>query len=114
MSTERAVIEIELVPDLVVDSVRNANRAGLGECLEPGGNVDAVAKDVVAVDDDVAEVGDMGSLIARAACCISTAQLSASTTLEKSASKLSPAVPTIRPPCSVINGSTARRSLPSA
>ncbi len=114
MAAERTVIEIELVPDLVVDGLRNADRAGLGERLESRGDVDAIAEDIIAVDDDVAEVGDMGSLIARAACCISTAQLSASTTLEKSASKLSPAVPTIRPPCSVINGSTARRSLPSA
>jgi len=35
----------------------------------------------------------MGPLIAREARCISTAQFTASTTLEKSASKLSPAVP---------------------
>ena len=56
MAAERAVIEIELVPDLVVDGLRDANGAGLGECLEPGGDVDAVAEDVVAVDDDVAEI----------------------------------------------------------
>jgi hypothetical protein len=37
-------------------------------------------------------------LIARAARCISIAQFSASTTLEKSASKLSPAVPALGPP----------------
>ena len=57
--------------------------------------------------------GGIGSLMAREARCISTAQFSASTTLEKSASTLSPAVPTIRP-CAVINGSTARRSSPRA
>ena len=124
MAAERTVIEIELVPDLVVDGLRDADRAGLGERLEPRGDVDAIAKDVVAVDDDVAEIdadpqfetalGGIGSLIARAACCISTAQLNASTTLEKSASRLSPAVPTIRPPCAAISGSTARRSSPSA
>src|SRR5216683_1843764 len=58
--------------------------------------------------------GAIGSLTARDARCISTAQLSASTTLEKSASKLSPAVPTILPPCAAISGSTAPRSSPSA
>jgi len=57
--------------------------------------------------------GGIGSLIEREARCISTAQFSASTTLEKSASTLSPAVPTIRPPCAAISGSTARRSSPS-
>src|SRR4051812_23517848 len=56
----------------------------------------------------------MGSLISREARCISTAHFTASTTLGKSASKLSPAVPTIRPPCAAINGSTALRSSPSA
>ena len=56
MAAERTVIEIELVPDLVVDGLRNADRAGLGERLEPGGDVDAVAKDVVAVDDHIAEI----------------------------------------------------------
>ena len=56
MAAERAVIEIELVPDLVVDGLRDADRAGLGERLEPGGDVDAIAKDVVAVDDHVAEI----------------------------------------------------------
>ena len=50
-------------------------------------------------------------MTARDARCISTAQLSASTTLEKSASTLSPAVPTIRPPCAAISGSTARAEL---
>ena len=56
MAAERAVIEIELVPDLVVDGLRNADGAGLGERLEPGGDVDAIAEDVVAVDDHVAEI----------------------------------------------------------
>ena len=56
MVAERTVIEIELVPDLVVDGLRNADCAGLGERLEPGSDVDAIAKDVVAVDDHVAEI----------------------------------------------------------
>ena len=56
MATERMVIEIELVLDLLVDSLGDANGAGLGERLEPGGDVDAIAKDVVAIDDHVAEI----------------------------------------------------------
>src|SRR5262249_3210331 len=56
VGSERPVIESELVPDLVVYGLRDADRAGLGERLEPGGDVDAVAKDIVAVDDHVAEI----------------------------------------------------------
>jgi hypothetical protein len=56
MAAERPEIEIELVFDLVVDRLRDADGAGLRERLEPGGDVDAIAKDVVAVDDDVAEI----------------------------------------------------------
>jgi hypothetical protein len=56
MAAERAVFEIELVPDLVVDGLRDANGSGLGQRLEPGGDVDAVAKNVVTVDDHVAEI----------------------------------------------------------
>jgi len=52
--------------------------------------------------------------MARAASWISMAQFSASTTLEKSARRLSPAVLTMRPPCDAISGSTAQRSSPSA
>jgi hypothetical protein len=56
MAAERTVVEVELVPDVLVDGLRNADGAGLGERLEPGGDVDAIAEDVVTVDDHVAEV----------------------------------------------------------
>ena len=56
MAAERPVIEIELVSNLIIDGLRDADGAGLGERLEPGGDVDAIAEDVVAVDDDVAEI----------------------------------------------------------
>ena len=56
MAAKRPVIEIELVPDMLVNGLRDADCAGLGERLEPGGDVDAVAEDVVAVDDHVAEI----------------------------------------------------------
>jgi len=56
MAAKWAVVEIELVPYLVVDGVRNANRTGLGERFEPRGDVYAIAEDIVAIDDDVAEI----------------------------------------------------------
>ena len=36
--------------------VRHANSAGLGDALQPGGDIDAVAEDAVFVIDDVAEI----------------------------------------------------------
>src|SRR5215470_327367 len=42
--------------DAFVDDRGNANAAGLGQRLETGGDVDAVAVNVVAFDDDVAEI----------------------------------------------------------
>ena len=49
-------IEIDLVDDLVVDDPGNINAAGLGERLDPRRDVDAVAEDVAALGDDVAEI----------------------------------------------------------
>src|SRR5215469_1755970 len=56
MAAERAVVEIELVPDLFVDRPGNAYRAWLRERLEPGGDVDPVAEDIIAVNYHIAEV----------------------------------------------------------
>ena len=44
VTSKRAVTEFELILDLIVNGLRNTNRARLGECLEPGGDVDAIAK----------------------------------------------------------------------
>src|SRR5271165_21112 len=35
---------------------RNADTARLGQAFEPGGNIDAVAKDVAVLDDDIADI----------------------------------------------------------
>ena len=77
--------------DLIVDCLRDAHRAGFGQRLEPGGDIDAITEDIVTVDDYIAEMdadpefepalGGIGSLTAREARCISTAQFSASTAL---------------------------------
>ena len=56
MAAKRAVAEIQLLPDLLVDGLRDANRAGLGERLKPSGDVDAIAKYVVAIDDNIAKI----------------------------------------------------------
>ena len=56
MATERVVTEIGLVLDLLVDGLGDANRAGFGERLEPGGDVDTIAKDVVPIDDNVTKI----------------------------------------------------------
>jgi hypothetical protein len=56
MAAERPVIEIKLIPDLLVDSVGDANGARPGESLKAGGDVDAIAKDVAAVDDHIAKI----------------------------------------------------------
>jgi hypothetical protein len=48
--------EVELRLDLIVDVARDADTARLGEALEARRDVDAVAVDVVVLDDHVAEV----------------------------------------------------------
>src|SRR5215472_4566346 len=56
MAAKRAVSEIELVFDLIVNCLRNAHRAGFGQRLEPGGDIDAITEDIVTVDDYIAEI----------------------------------------------------------
>jgi len=48
--------ERQLVPDLVVGRTRDAQPSRVAEGFETGGNIDAVPKDVVAVDDDIADI----------------------------------------------------------
>src|SRR5581483_4921873 len=45
-----------LAPDLAMRVVGDADATGIGDAFEPRGDVDAVAKDVVVVDDDVADM----------------------------------------------------------
>src|SRR5207253_7963218 len=42
--------------DVVADGARDADAAWLCECLQPSSDVDAVAVDVSAIDDHVAEI----------------------------------------------------------
>ena len=48
--------DLDLAPDLPIGVVRYANAARFGNALQPGGNIDAVAKDIVVVDDDIADM----------------------------------------------------------
>jgi hypothetical protein len=56
MAAEWMVIEIELIPHVLVNSVGDANGAWPGKSLEAGGDVDAITEDLAAVDDHVAEI----------------------------------------------------------
>ena len=105
----------QLVADLVAHHPRDAEAAGIRQGFQAGRDIDAVAEDVVAVDDDVAEVDPdpepdpsgmpaSPSIIAR---CTSAAQRTASTTLANSTSIPSPVVLTMRPECSPIFGPTS-------
>ena len=49
-------IQVDFAFDVIENSAGNAYAAGLGQPLETRGDVHAVAIDVVALDDDVAEV----------------------------------------------------------
>ena len=56
LETEILEIEIELVPDLLVDRFGNADASRVREGLEARGDVHAVAIDPVVLDDHVPEV----------------------------------------------------------
>ncbi len=107
-----AVVErgIETVAHILMHAARYANASRRRDLLQAGSNVDAVAEDVVALDDDVAEVdadaegdapilGYPGCACSAIAVCTSTAQRTALTTLGNSSSRPSPVVLTMRPPC---------------
>src|ERR1700728_2580517 len=49
-------VDVDAVADALVDDRGNADAARLGERLQAGGDVDAVAVDVVALDDDVSQI----------------------------------------------------------
>jgi len=92
---------------------------GSANCLQARGDIDAVAVNVVAVDDDVADIdsdaqGDalvvgMSASRSTIARWISTAQRTASTTLGNSTSTPSPVSLTMRPRCFLIFGSVSSR-----
>ena len=48
--------DVDSIANAFVDDRGNANAAGLGQRLEPRGNVDTVAVDVVALNDHITEI----------------------------------------------------------
>src|ERR1700683_5400338 len=49
-------VNVDAVADTIIDDRGDTNASGLGERLEPRGNVDAVAVNVLTLDDDIAKV----------------------------------------------------------
>ena len=47
---------VEPVADLVAHGARDANAAGIGEHFETRGDVDAIAENIVLLDDDIAQI----------------------------------------------------------
>ena len=104
-----AILEtnVDPVADAFVDDRGDADPAGLGERLQPRGDVDAIAVDVVAFDDDIAEIdadAQHDVRLARALIrhvaperCTESAQFTASTTLPNSTMVPSPISFTMRP-----------------
>jgi hypothetical protein len=104
-----AVLEVNVDPvaDAFVDDRGDANPAGLGERLEPRGDVDAVAVDVVALDNDIAEIDadaqhDRGGALFGSggnapSAAPASAQFTASITLPNSTMVPSPISFTMRP-----------------
>ena len=97
----------------------NRDTAGLGDAFDPRGDIDAVAEDIVAFDNDVADIdpdpkpdrigpAPLGSR-SRTRLWISIAQITASTALANSTSTPSPISLTIRPEWAAIAGSMRSR-----
>jgi hypothetical protein len=112
-------LEGELVAHLVAHHAADADAAWLRQGFKPSGDVDAIAENVVPIDDDVAEIDADAKFDTRFGrhTGISPGHLSlhvnahrtASTTLANSTNNPSPVVLTMRPRCSTIRGSTKSR-----
>jgi len=44
------------IPHLIADNPADANPPGIGQCLQPRRNIDAISEDVVLFDDHIAEI----------------------------------------------------------
>ena len=47
---------LHLTPDLPIGVIGHAHPAWLGDAFKPGSHVDAVAEDIVVIDDDIADM----------------------------------------------------------
>ena len=108
-------LALHLSPDVL----GNRDAAGLGDALDPRRDVDAIAKDIFAVDDDVADIDPNPELdwIGLGATSIVLpklplnliAHVTASTALANSTSAPSPISLTMRPEWAVMAGSISSR-----
>jgi hypothetical protein len=53
---EVVTCDVDLAPDLPIGVIRNANPAVFGNTLKAGSNVDAIAENVVVIENDVTNV----------------------------------------------------------
>src|SRR5215472_5597309 len=107
------------IAHVVVDGIGDEHAAGVGQSFDARGDVDAVAIEIVALYNHVAEIDADAQFDAAARpdirvplghrLCTATAQRSASTTLANSTSRPSPVVLTMRPWWSAIFGSSSSR-----
>src|ERR1043166_9625745 len=56
LEPEGVARDIDLAADLPIGVIGDADPAGLCNALESRGNIDAIAEDVVVIDDDVADM----------------------------------------------------------
>ena len=54
--THVVICDFRFTPDLAMSIVRNADAAGVGYPLKARGDIDAVAENIVVVNDDVADM----------------------------------------------------------
>ena len=108
---------VELAGNIFVHPPGNRDPSRIGQRLQPRRDIDPVAIDFLAIDDDLALI-DADAELQTARCrdigVAGSHQLlngfsaaDSSTTLANSARMLSPAVLMTRPPCSAITGKTA-------
>ena len=93
-------IDADAAVHMLVNAVRDRHAARIGEPLDTGGHIDAVAVEVAALDHDVAEIDadaqhdapicGMSSFAAAMAFCSSAAHSTALTALPNSTSTPSP------------------------
>ena len=111
---------LEPVVDLIAHRAETQMPPGLGEYFEARGDVDAVAENVVVLEDHVAQIDadaeldpsrrrHIGIAAAPSARCTSAAHVTASTTLWNSTSMPSPVVLMIRPRFLAMEGSMSSR-----
>src|SRR6516164_5835395 len=119
LPTERVEDDRQPGSDLITDRAGEANSPGLGQRLQPGGNINAVTKRFepstitsprwTPMRNRICSPSERFAFSFAIASWAATAHSTASTALAKSAIRLSPAVLNIRPRWAAINRSRIAR-----